>query len=74
MGGSASGDIAACIHVAVSEQKSNKARLLYYYPPDPATYHQAGDWCGWHFDIGTITGAHPSSLCCKLLPLLIAPV
>ena len=43
VGGSASGDIAACIHVAVSEQKSNKARLLYYYPPDPATYHQAGD-------------------------------
>jgi hypothetical protein len=47
----------ARIHVPVSEQMSNKARLLYYFPPDPATYHLAGDWCGWHYDIGTITGA-----------------
>jgi hypothetical protein len=48
----------ARIYVPVSAQMSNKARLLHYFPPDPATYHLAGDWCGWHYDIGTITGVH----------------
>jgi hypothetical protein len=40
----------------LSEQRSNKARLLHYYPTagDSATRQDA--WCGWHFDHGTLTG------------------
>ena len=39
----------------VEQQRSNKARLLHYYPV-PETGEPPQAWCGWHVDHGTLTG------------------
>lgn len=38
----------------LSEQRSNKARLLHYYPV-PGEHAAPEAWCGWHVDHGTLT-------------------
>lgn len=40
--------------VPLSQQISNKGRLLHYYSVSPG---DDGLWCGWHDDFGTLTGA-----------------
>lgn len=40
----------------LAEQRSNKARLLHYYPNTGGASTTRDAWCGWHFDHGTLTG------------------
>jgi hypothetical protein len=53
--------ICASLAPPIQTQRANKARLLHYYPVlDGGGVSDA--WCGWHFDHGTLTGAHHSGL------------
>jgi len=52
-GGALSGN---CVDfgAVLRDSACHRARLLHYFPPcDEA---EAGDWCGWHFDHGALTG------------------
>ncbi|KXZ49807.1 hypothetical protein GPECTOR_19g258 [Gonium pectorale] len=45
----------------IQQSTNHKARLLHYFPPEPAaggsaTHPQRQVWCGWHFDHGSLTG------------------
>ena len=65
---SAGGSKTASLIRPVSRQRSNKGRLLYYYPVRDKLATSSA-WCGWHFDHGTLTGA---SLLCLLVHFLLA--
>lgn len=41
---------------ALRESACHRARLLHYFPPEAAGGEEEGDWCGWHFDHGSLTG------------------
>jgi isopenicillin N synthase-like dioxygenase len=40
----------------IRESKTCKARLLYYYPLSKKDMENFDDWCGWHYDHGSLTG------------------
>jgi len=43
------------LYDTIKESKTCKARLLYYFPHEPSQ-QKFDDWCGWHYDHGSLTG------------------
>lgn len=45
------------IAASVAGSGAVKGRLLHYFPAESGAGEMAGEWCAWHRDHGTLTGA-----------------